>query len=58
LSRLPVVVDSRNELVGVAQIAILGLKVLWPAGNEPFRSIVAYNTGERTFTVVNGNERN
>ena len=22
-------------------------------GNEPFRSIVAYNTGERTFTVVN-----
>ena len=27
-------------------------------GNEPFRSIVAYNTGERTFTVVNGNERN
>ena len=27
-------------------------------GNEPFRSIVAYNTGERTFTVVNGNEGN
>jgi quercetin dioxygenase-like cupin family protein len=22
-------------------------------GNEPFRSIVAYNTGERTFTLVN-----
>ena len=27
-------------------------------GNEPFRSIVAYNTGERTFTVVKGNEGN
>ena len=25
-------------------------------GKEPFRSVVAYNTGERTFTVVNENE--
>jgi quercetin dioxygenase-like cupin family protein len=25
-------------------------------GNEPFRSIVAYNTGERQFTVVNDSD--
>jgi mannose-6-phosphate isomerase-like protein (cupin superfamily) len=40
--------DALRVPAGVAHQA----KVL---GNEPFRSIVAYNTGDRTFTVVTDN---